>query len=129
MTVIDELIDKIETFNEEQDLKHGNTETYFEEHHDCIFTTIEGYNHTTLTVEFSMDDMKEMEVNNQFYNVLERNYRERINDFDVDETFTELWSETFAKHNGFTARTFIEVLEDDKAHFEAIDYKQKVKWI
>ena len=127
MTVIDELIDKIETFNEEQDLKHGNTETYFEEHHDCIYTTIQGYNHTTLTVEFSMDDMKEMEVNNQFYNVLERNYRERINDFDVDETFTELWSETFAKHNGFTARTFIGVLEDDKAHFEAIDYKQKVK--
>lgn len=129
MTVIDELIDKIETFNEEQDLKHGNAETYFEEHHDCIFTTIEGYNHTTLTVEFSMDDMKEMEVNNQFYNVLERNYRERINDFDVDETFTELWSETFAEHNGFTARAFIEVLEDDKAHFEAIDYKQKVKWM
>lgn len=121
MTVIDNIIEKIETFNEENDLQHGNAETIFEEHQG-VLTTIEGTNHTTLTVAFSMDDIEEIERNDTFLNVLERNYTARINDFDVDEEFTMLWSQDFGEHNGFTVRGFINVLEDDAEHFNNIQY-------
>ncbi|MGP5096184.1 hypothetical protein [Staphylococcus equorum] len=121
MTVIDNIIEKIETFNEENDLQHGNAETIFEEQQG-VLTTIEGTNHTTLTVAFSMDDIEEIERNDTFLNVLERNYTARINDFDVDEEFTMLWSQDFGEHNGFTVRGFINVLEDDAEHFNNIQY-------
>lgn len=127
MTVIDNLMDKIETFNEDNDLKHGNTETMFEPQFDCIRTTIEGHNHTTLTIDFSMEDIKEMEDESQFLNVLERRYRERIRDFDVDETFTELWSASFGEHNNFTPSLFLNIFEDDAEHFSNIEYKENVK--
>ena len=121
MTVIDNIIEKIEAFNEENDLQHGNAETYFEEEQG-ILTTIEGTNHTTLTVAFSMDDIEEIERNDTFLNVLERNYKTRINDFDVDESFTMMWSHEFGEHNGFTPRIFINILEDDAEHFDNIQY-------
>ncbi|HHD0846041.1 TPA: hypothetical protein ACN1V3_001345 [Staphylococcus aureus] len=121
MTVIENIIDKIEDFNYENDLQHGNNETVYEEDRG-ILTTIEGRNHTTLTIEFSMDDIYEIERRGNFNEVVQRNYESRIDSFDVDEEFTTLWSEDFAKHNGFTAKMFINILEDDAEQFDNIQY-------
>ncbi|MBF0795191.1 hypothetical protein [Mammaliicoccus lentus] len=123
MTVIDTIIEKIESFNEANGLMNGNTETIYEE--DIGITTIiEGSNNTTLSVVFGWDDIKEIETQNNFLEVVERNYKKRIADFDIDETFTELWSQSFAEHNGFTPRVFLNMLEDDKECFVNIDYSE-----
>lgn len=126
MTVIDNLIDKIERFNEENNLQHGNAETIFEPHFDCIRTIIEGSNHTTLSIDFEMTDIEEMEVESNFLNVVERKYREVISGFDVDEEFTEIWSKSFGRHNGFTPRIFLNILEDDAEQFSNIKYQWDV---
>ncbi|EWJ88123.1 hypothetical protein [Staphylococcus aureus] len=121
MYVIDNLIDKIEAFNEKNDLQHGNSETYYEADRG-ILTTIEGKNHTTLTIEISLDDIYETERNKNVLEVIKRNYQAIINDFDVDTEFTELWSQDFADKNGFTPQIFINILEDDANQFDNIQY-------
>ncbi len=69
-----------------------------------------------------MDDIYEIERRGNFNEVVQSNYESRINSFDVDEEFTTLWSEDFAKHNGFTAKMFINILEDDAEQFDNIQY-------
>ena len=120
MTVIDEMINKIEDFNQNNNLQHGNAETF--EQDEEIITTIEGANHTTLQIIFSREDILEIERTGRFIEVLKRNYKETINQFDVDEVFTKLWSEDFGKHNGFNVKQFINVLEDDAEQFQSIQY-------
>jgi hypothetical protein len=41
-----------------------------------------------------------------------------IENFDVDEEFEMLWSTEFGKHNGFSPREFIRILEEDEAYFK-----------
>jgi len=79
---------------------------------------MEAPRHTTLTIVFEKDDQVELEAD--FDNYLDKKVQERIADFDVDETFEEMWSISFGEHNGFTPRDFMQILEDDKEYFESL---------
>ena len=50
---------------------------------------------------------------------------ERLEEFDADDEFTELWSKEFAKHNGFTPLQFITMLQKDEASFRELAGKLK----
>ncbi|MDG0820669.1 hypothetical protein M4L90_12140 [Staphylococcus equorum] len=123
INTIDELKENIEYFNENHDLTHGNSEVFGQRNGDYyIYSVIEGTNHTTLNIMFDEQQINAM-LNGQFITTLKTEYQKVIADFDVDETFNELWSMDFAEHNSFTPRSFIEILEEDKAHFEDLTFE------
>lgn len=121
MKTIDEIIDILEWFNIENDVFFNNSFVEYEAETERILSTIEGYNHTTVTVEFDKSDIEAMKQGN-IKSVIVRNYLKRIDDFDVDDEFNMLWSHDFAVHNQFKPSQFIRILEEDKAQFEEIDY-------
>lgn len=121
MIEITEIIDKLEWFNVENDICFNNSEVYFDDKELRILSVIEGYNHTTLTVEFDKKDIEFMQRGYMKETILKR-YLMRINDFDVDEEFNMLWSSTFAEHNQFKPSEFLRILEEDKSQFENINY-------
>jgi hypothetical protein len=43
---------------------------------------------------------------------------ERLDDFDADERFMELWSKEFAEQNHFTPSRFIKMLQEDERTFK-----------
>jgi len=53
---------------------------------------------------------------------------ERLQDFDADERFTELWSKEFAKQNGFRPRHFIDMLEEDETSFNELARELENVW-
>lgn len=114
---IKQIIDTIDAFNEDHFLKHGNSEIIYDEHRG-LFVVIEGLNHTTLSIMFDIDDIEMMK--NKPYKTIVKRYSEVIESFDVDEVFTMLWSDQFAKHNGFTPRMFLNMLEEDAEQFKEV---------
>lgn len=117
INTIDELIENIEYFNENNNLTHGNAEVFGQRNGDYyIYSVIEGFNHTTLTVVFDEQLINKM-MNGNFLEVIRNEYINVLDEFDVDETFTELWSKEFSEHNSFTPTSFLEILKEDKEHF------------
>ena len=95
INTIDELIENIEYFNENNNLTHGNAEVFGQRNGDYyIYSVIEGTNHTTLTIMFDEKEISDM-LNGQFINTLKTD----------------------------TPRSFIEILEEDKAHFEELTFE------
>ncbi|MEY8601928.1 hypothetical protein [Staphylococcus shinii] len=114
---IDEIVAEIENFNDEHYLSHGNGEVFCERNGQYfIYSVIEGFNHTTLTVVFDEQLINKM-MNGNFLEVIRNEYINVLDEFDVDETFAELWSKEFSEHNSFTPTSFLEILKEDKEHF------------
>ncbi|BBD87500.1 hypothetical protein [Staphylococcus argenteus] len=119
MMTLTEIIGAIDDFNEDNFLQHGNSEIIFEEHRGLI-VTIEAINHTTLNVELNMKDIETMKKHHNINSILLERYSEIIREFDVDDVFTELWSQSFAEHNKFTPGMFLDMLKEDEEHFENV---------
>src|SRR5699024_1166137 len=114
---IDELVAGIENFNDEHNLSHGNGEVFCERKGQYfIYSVIERFNHTTLTAVF-VKQLIIKTLNCNFLEVILNEYINVLDEIDVDETFTELWSKEFSEHNSFTPTSFLEILKEDKEHF------------
>ena len=109
-----DLIETIELVNEELSFNGNNSEVVQEGRE--IISTIEAENHTTIEVVFNILDLKMHTLNLKGY--ILGVYEKAIENFDVDEEFEMLWSTEFGKHNGFSPREFIRILEEDEAHFK-----------
>lgn len=109
-----DLIEVISEFNDDLGLTGVNSEVYKD--YDSIVTIIEAPNHTTLSIELDIEELKNEKSGLRFYVFNE--YEKHINEFDVDEYFNEIWSEAFGEHNQFTPSQFLKMLEEDKAYFE-----------
>lgn len=109
-----DLIETIELVNEELSFNGNNSEVVHQE--DEIISTIEAENHTTIEVVFNILDLKMHTLNLKGY--ILAIYEKAIENFDVDEEFEMLWSTEFGKHNGFSPREFIRILEEDEAYFK-----------
>ncbi len=53
---------------------------------------------------------------------------ERLQDFDTDERFMELWSKDFANHNHFKPSQFLKMLQEDEASFKELARKLEDVW-
>lgn len=109
-----DLIETIELVNEELSFNGNNSEVVHQDHE--IISRIEAENHTTLEVVFNILDLKMHTLNLKDY--ILAIYEKAIEKFDVDEEFEMLWSTEFGKHNGFSPREFIRILEEDEAYFK-----------
>lgn len=109
-----DLIETIEQVNEELSFNGNNSEVVHQDHE--IISRIEAENHTTLEVVFNILDLKMHTLNLKGY--ILAIYEKAIEKFDVDEEFEMLWSTEFGKHNGFSPREFIRILEEDEAYFK-----------
>lgn len=109
-----DLIETIELVNEELSFNGNNSEVVQEGRE--IISTIEAENHTTIEVVFNILDLKMHTLNLKGY--ILGVYEKAIENFDVDEEFEMLWSTEFGKHNGFSPREFIRILEEDEAYFK-----------
>ncbi|MCM5673021.1 hypothetical protein [Staphylococcus hominis] len=109
-----DLIETIELVNEELSFNGNNSEVVHQDHE--IISTIEAENHTTIEVVFNILDLKMHTLNLKGY--ILGVYEKAIENFDVDEEFEMLWSTEFGKHNGFSPREFIRILEEDEAYFK-----------
>lgn len=108
----------VEGFIESKGLDHGNSEV-FEQDGDLYFS-IEGTNHLTLGEWLIGNEIGACESDMELIEYLKYVMKERVRDFDVDEEFTEVWSEEFGRHNGFTPRQFMKMLEDDAEYLEDV---------
>lgn len=109
-----DLIETIELVNEELTFNGNNSEVVHQE--DEIISTIEAENNTTIEVVFNILDLKMHTLNLKGY--ILAIYEKAIENFDVDEKFEMLWSTEFGRHNGFSPREFIRILEEDGAYFK-----------
>lgn len=115
--IVERLKAKLWGFVEECDFSHGNAEVYSQSEDTELYLTMEGPRHTTLTVYFEEAEFDALEKD--FRACVTQKVMARIQDFDVDDTFIEVWSRSFGEHNGFTPREFITILETDDAHFRS----------
>ncbi|MCI2910956.1 hypothetical protein [Staphylococcus hominis] len=109
-----DLIETIELVNEELSFNGNNSEVVHQDHE--IISTIEAKNHTTIAVVINILDLKMHTLNLKDY--ILAIYEKAIEEFDVDEEFESLWTIKFGRHNGFSPREFIRILEEDEAYFK-----------
>ncbi|MCH4519537.1 hypothetical protein [Staphylococcus haemolyticus] len=109
-----DLIETIEQINEELSFNNNNSDVVHQDHE--IISTIEAENHTTIEVIINIFILKLHTLNLKDY-ILEV-YEKAIEEFDVDNEFDSLWSSEFGRHNGFSPREFIAILEEDEAYFK-----------
>ncbi|MGJ8462392.1 hypothetical protein ACSGFZ_03675 [Staphylococcus haemolyticus] len=109
-----DLIETIELVNEELSFNGNNSEVVQEGRE--IISTIEAENHTTIHVVINILDLKMHILNLKDY--ILAIYESAIELFDVDDEFESLWSIEFGRHNGFSPRYFISILEEDEAYFK-----------
>lgn len=104
----------IEELNDELGFSGVNSEVYQVD--DEFVSTIEGNNFTTLTIDFVRDDLYYHYYADTLKEFVLREYRRRINDFEPNDTFDELYDNTI----GYRASEFIRMLEDDKEYFNSL---------
>ena len=103
-------------------LNFGNGEVYIDD--SMINATIEAPNHTTLNIQFIDDEIEKLK--SEFKTTYLIKAIKTIEAFDSEETFNELWSPDFGKHNNFTPFQFVEILKEDEQFFkEEKDQLQK----
>lgn len=107
------LIKLIEDINETLGLVNINSEVFIE--YDVIFSVIESPNHTTITINLNVNDLKENK--NSIISYIINQYQKIIQEFDIDEVFNELWSDDFSNRNQFKPSEFIKILESDMEYF------------
>jgi hypothetical protein len=110
-----DLIETIELVNEELSFNGNNSEEVVQGGREII-STIEAENHTTIHVVINILDLKMHILNLKDY--ILAIYESAIELFDVDDEFESLWSIEFGRHNGFSPRYFISILEEDEAYFK-----------
>lgn len=103
-------------------LNFGNGEVYTDD--SMINVTIEAPNHTTLNIQFIDNEIEKLK--SEFKTTYLIKAIKTIEAFDPEETFNELWSPDFGKHNNFTPFQFVEILKEDEQFFkEEKDQLQK----
>ncbi|MCW0257232.1 hypothetical protein [Staphylococcus aureus] len=107
------LIKLIEDINETLGLVNINSEVFIED--DVIFSVIESPNHTTITINLNVNDLKENK--DSIISYILHQYQKIIQEFDIDEVFNELWSDDFVNRNQFKPSEFIKILESDMEYF------------
>lgn len=109
-----DLVEVIEIINESLNLNGINSEVIVD--NDEIISTIEADNNTTISVIF---DIYELKLNSlELKSFILNSYMMAIESFDIDEEFNKLWSPSFGKHNNFTPREFMKILEEDYQYFK-----------
>lgn len=102
--------DNVSELIEDYELDYNNSEVYEEDGE--FFITVEAPNHLTHNVHHNPEESGN--TVKDFRKSLVRSLRE----VDADDTFDELWSNDFGKHNGFTPSEFYVKLKADEAYFK-----------
>lgn len=101
---------------EEYRLDYGNSEI------DEFFIYVEGPDHSTVQVNLS-------EINENGSKLIRTSFLKRIieaiDGFDPDDEFERLWSPSFGKHNSFSAREFLKILDRDEEFFQSVIEKME----
>lgn len=99
----------IEEMIEDYSLNHNNSEVFDQDGEQ--FIVVEAPNHATFQVEHSAENS-----GNTVGDV--RKSLLRMEEFDADEEFDELWSNGFGAHNGISATDFYTGLKADEQYFK-----------
>lgn len=105
-------------FLNDYELDHGNAEVI--EQDGDLYVSIEARRNTTLGFWMNKNEVEACESREEFVEYLKYMSKVVVNEFEVDEKFDEIWNVGFGKNNGFTAREFISLLDDDKEYFERV---------
>lgn len=103
-----------------------DTKNHFDEI-DSIIITMEAPNHATVSGEIELPDLFDEDdqplyptiydyinaISNEAYSELE----DVAHNFDAEEEFNAVWSESFGRYNGFTAFEFTTMLKEDEEFF------------
>lgn len=103
-----------------------DTKNHFDEI-DSIIMTMEAPNHATVSGEIELPDLFDEDdqplyptiydyinaISNEAYSELE----DVAHNFDAEEEFNAVWSESFGRYNGFTAFEFTTMLKEDEEFF------------
>lgn len=103
-----------------------DTKNHFDEI-DSIMMTMEAPNHATVSGEIELPDLFDEDdqplyptiydyinaISNEAYSELE----DVAHNFDAEEEFNAVWSESFGRYNGFTAFEFTTMLKEDEEFF------------
>lgn len=108
-----DLVEIVEIVNEELGFHGINSEVLHQG--EEIISVIEAENHTTISVEFDILELKKHALNLKNYIV--NMYQKHVEQFDIDEEFNMLWSKEFGEHNNFTPSQFLNILEQDRNYF------------
>lgn len=108
----------------DMEFNYGNAEAtieHIDEKTIDVYVSIEAPDHWVIgdRVVFSCTDDQDISVTDIHIRML-RVMMHRMRDIDVDDYFTELWSEEFAKHNGFTPLQFLHMLMRDEDFFKQL---------
>ena len=108
-----------EDFLDRYNLNHGNA--YVEDNtYGDLYVLFEAPRNTTISELIDKGIIEDCEDAEEFEDILKRAFKRRVSSFDPDAEFNELWSVDFGNHNGFTAREFMELLDDDDAYFNDV---------
>lgn len=108
-----------EDFLNKYNLNHGNA--YVEIAYGNLYVLFEARRHTVMNDLIDREEIEECEDANEFEELMKVSFKNRLDEFDVDEEFNMLWSTEFGEHNGFTARSFMELLDQDFEFFEDVE--------
>ena len=113
----------------EQKVEFKNKEellTWIEKNHriypienEADYFTLQAFRDTSITVCFEEDDDID-EIISKTIN--------RLESFDADDEFMELWSVDFANHNHFKPSQFLKMLQEDEASFKELARKLEDVW-
>lgn len=108
-----------EDFLDRYNLNHGNA--YVEDTtYGDLYVLFEAPRNTTISELIDTGIIEDCEDAEEFEDILKRYFKRRVKSFDTDFEFNELWSVDFGNHNGFTAREFMELLDDDATYFNDV---------
>jgi hypothetical protein len=102
---------KITSLQELIDWFNDTDSCYISEQYDDGFVIATIDNSTLWQIDFNPNDS----INDIIYETIKK-----LENFDADDYFTELWSFEFAKLNNFTPLQFITMLKDDEATFKEL---------
>lgn len=107
-----------EDFLNKYNLNHGNA--YAEIEHGSLYVLFEARRHTIMSDSIDREEIEDCEDAEEFEDLMKASFKNRLNEFDVDEEFNMIWNIEFGQHNGFTARSFMDLLDRDFEFFEDV---------
>jgi len=110
---------KITSLQELIDWFNDTDSCYISEQYDDGFVIATIDNSTLCYIDFNPNNS----INDIIYETIKK-----LENFDADDYFTELWSFEFAKLNNFTPLQFITMLKEDEEYFRWLAQKLREEY-
>lgn len=108
----------IKNLNDELGLSGKHSRVIEEENGIDITTIIEASNQTSILITLDREDLEINYNNGALQDYILGEYKKAIDNFDVDEEFTEIWNRSLPMYAGLTPTQLLKMLNDDLDFFK-----------